>query len=198
MNIWTNNYKKAVYQLKNQEWNRMTNEDKIRVLQSIENQIAKDEKRLPCVVKMKYIPSNREGIVMGYYTDAEQTITINSEQLDSGSKYGDDYMSHINTVIHEGRHTYQHQAVIGIINHNNHSEVSDWKENFNHYISYQKNPKRYFEQPVEVDARKYAEEITKKISADINKYEVESDNFTYNDWFKTYGNAVNKMRGMKH
>lgn len=64
--------------------------------------------------------------------------------------------------MHEGRHSYQHQAVTGVIIHDE-TETKVWNENFQKYITFQEDPKGYYTQPVEVDARNYASQRYQEI-----------------------------------
>lgn len=151
-------YNDALKCLSTEEWNKLSVQEKLDALQSVENEVAAREGRAPCKVQGQYIQSDSRGTTLGYYSRADRTITINTEQLDSNSKYGNDYKVHLDTVLHEGRHAYQHQAVRGEIKHENSEELAAWTDNMQpgHYITFEKNPRGYFSQPIEQDARSYA------------------------------------------
>lgn len=94
----------------------------------------------------------------GYYS-GDGYLYLNSDVLsDSNNR-----LDAIDTVFHEGRHAFQHAAAN---NPNMYSidriTASQWKNNFYpNYIRYEQNPMRYFSQPIEVDARTFAETVIK-------------------------------------
>lgn len=151
-------YNDALQSLSSEEWNKLSVQEKLDTLQAVENEVAVREGRAPCKVQGQYIQSDSRGTTLGYYSRTDRTITINTEQLDSRSKYGNDYKVHLDTVLHEGRHAYQHQAVRGEIKHENSEELAAWTDNMQpgHYVTFEKNPRGYFSQPIEQDARSYA------------------------------------------
>lgn len=153
-------YSVALHLLTNSNWGRLQDNEKIAVLQAIENEVATREYRNPCQIVSEYIPSDEDGITLGYYNRGNRLITINAEQFDPQQKYGDDYRTMVETVLHEGRHAYQHQAVLGEIEHSNPDELAAWSENMQpgHYITFERNPRGYYNQPIEKDARNFASE----------------------------------------
>ena len=159
------NYEKNICLLNDASWTSLRINEKIDVLQSIEDEIAKRERRLPCIVSADYMPSTEDSICLGKYRTLTKDIVINSEQLEVDSKYGNDYKVHVNTVLHEGRHAYQDQAVAGVIEHDDSVELEKWRDNITpgHYIEFLQNPKGYFNQPIESDARAYANKEFKQI-----------------------------------
>ena len=161
-------YNDALEALSTEKWNSLSAEDKHNVLQSIEDHVAQKEGGNPCKVQGRYIQSGMHGITMGFYSRTDRTITINTAQFASDSKYGNNYSAHLNTVLHEGRHAYQHQAVQGEIKHNNPAELAAWVDNMQpgHYITYEKNPRGYYAQPIERDARSYADSAIVEIERD--------------------------------
>lgn len=84
----------------------------------------------------------------------------------------------INTIIHEGRHAYQHYNVDVKCIHESGAEVETWRENFydSQYLYYRSTGQRivipyndgslhdvdfrlYYYQPVEIDARNFAGDV---------------------------------------
>lgn len=151
-------YEDALQLLTPEKWKALSVQEKLDTLQAVENHVAQQEGRAPCQVQGKYIQSTEAGTTLGYYSLNDRTITINTEQLELQSKYGNDYNTHLDTILHEGRHAYQHQTVLGEIEHDNKEEVVAWKHNLEpgHYISAERNPLGYYNQPVERDARGFA------------------------------------------
>ena len=96
-------------------------------------------------------PSSR-----GYY-NGDGYLYINSDCLTDNSNR----LDAIDTIYHEGRHAFQHAAIMEPSTHGITTEqAAIWEENFNHYLSSSKfGYERYYNQPVENDAFSYAEYI---------------------------------------
>lgn len=158
-------YEESIKELNDSRWVTLSVDDKVSVLQSVENEMAKRSQRFPCDISAKKIESSSNSIVLGSYSPSSKEITLNSEQLDNGSKYGKEFAIHLNTILHEGRHAYQDQAVNGIVKYDNNEELEKWKDNMKpgHYITYRENPRGYYNQPIERDARTFADEMTEKV-----------------------------------
>ena len=105
-----------------------------------------------------------------------QVIYVNSSQFASDTRYGKDSEAIVTACLHEGRHAYQHQVADGIVLHDNQAEADAWKENLSegNYISFRENPRAYYNQPVEVDARRFAEEKYAEIVAERQSYDIEA------------------------
>lgn len=140
------------------EWTSLSDDKKIEVLQAIENHMAYESNRISVPVEGRFLHTGTDGIVLGSYDPRSGRIYINVSQFDSESMYGKDSSTLVTTCIHEGRHAYQHQAANGIVHHDDPNEVAVWRENLKdgNYISFEENPRGYYEQPVEVDAREFA------------------------------------------
>ena len=167
------NYTEALA-LTGARWNTLEESEKIEVLQSIENHMAFESHRIACPVDGKFLYTGTDGIVIGTYDPDSRCIYINSTQFEPSAKYGKDADTLINTCIHEGRHAFQHQAVDGIAFHSNREEVEAWRSNLQsgNYISFRENPRAYYNQPVEVDARSFAELKTKELISEREQLEL--------------------------
>ena len=143
------------------QWTELSEERKLEVLQTIENHSAFESGRLSCPVVGKFLYTGTDGVVLGTYDPKNQVIYVNSSQFASDTRYGKDSEAIVTACLHEGRHAYQHQVADGIVLHDNQAEADAWKENLSegNYISFRENPRAYYNQPVEVDARRFAEEI---------------------------------------
>ena len=161
--------------LTGEEWNNLTENKKLEVLQSIENHMAFESGRLSCPVEGKFLHTGGDGIVLGTYDPVSRRIYVNSSQFDSDSMYGKNSEALVTTCLHEGRHAYQHQVVDGIISHEDPGEIETWRENLKkgNYISYKENPRGYYEQPVEVDARNFATVRYEKFISERSKMEMD-------------------------
>ena len=72
------------------------------------------------------------------------------------------YKHLLETVSHEPRHAYQHEAVDHPTKFMVSKETIDtWKKNFDNYIDSGTNYQQYRDQPVEVDARSF--QVTRNI-----------------------------------
>ena len=155
----------ALQSLTDEKWNSLNVYEKLNTLQVVENEIAAREGLKPCQVSGEYIPSTEDGVTLGYYSQSTRDITINTEQLAPQSMYGSDYKMHLDTILHEGRHAYQHQVVLGEIEHSDTRAVQEWADNMapGHYITYERNPRGYYSQPIERDARAFARDKSLEI-----------------------------------
>jgi hypothetical protein len=170
-------YKEALLNLDDKKWHAMGDSGKLETLQAIENEMATRQNRTPCTVRGQAIQPDANGnITLGYYSSDMKQITVNTAQLQKDAKYGGQIFEHVDTVIHEGRHAYQHQAVSGQIRHDP-GETAEWAENMKpgHYVSGNgKNIERYYNQPVERDAYGYAEKMTEKVRQEQVKAQQEA------------------------
>jgi hypothetical protein len=91
----------------------------------------------------------------GYYRHSDHTVTLNESVLTDSVGTWDSY-DMFETVSHELRHAYQHEAV-------DHPEdfmvspetIQEWKDNFDDYIDADDDYEKYRDQPVERDARDF-------------------------------------------
>jgi hypothetical protein len=139
----------GIRELDPDRWPELSPEQCHEALQKAERSLAQAQGREAKPVRLEALPPNQKG-----YFDGEQ-ITINEQLVQ-----GDDVRQAVTTLTHEGRHAYQRYAVEHPEIHGDQAEVKQWQENFAHY----KNPQRdgfraYYNQPVEVDARDYAQRV---------------------------------------
>lgn len=158
------------------QWTELSEERKLEVLQTIENHSAFEAGRLSCPVLGKFLYTGTDGVVLGTYDSKNQVIYVNSSQFAADTRYGKDSEAIVTACLHEGRHAYQHQVADGIVLHDNQAEADAWKENLSegNYISFRENPRAYYNQPVEVDARRFAEEKYAEIVAERQSYDIKS------------------------
>lgn len=96
-----------------------------------------------------------DSITWGYYSHGMHTVTLNEQVLTDRFDNWDSY-DLLETVSHELRHAYQHEAVAHPTRYMVSKETIDiWKDNFRHYIVSDKDYDGYRAQPVEVDARDF-------------------------------------------
>ncbi|MBQ2856270.1 MAG: DUF3920 family protein [Bacteroidaceae bacterium] len=141
------------------EWKDLSYEERMEVLQKVECKIAEIAHRPVCHVSLKSLGEGH----YGYYTPGTNNMVVNGDVIVSNSFC--DYKETLDTLIHEGRHAYQDYNLNEREVHPRSGDVSNWKLNEEHY-EYQDVAhygfKAYALQPVEADARAFAEDILKK------------------------------------
>ena len=146
-----------------EDWKNSTPEERLNTLKSMEVRIAEISHRPSCEIHTK---SMSEGH-LGYYSPGTKTITLNSNYLKGDYE---SYKNCLDTVIHEGRHAYQDYNLTHRQVHASPGDITNWKINQQGY-GYQSAErfgfKLYWMQPVEADARKFAEDIVKKFESKI-------------------------------
>jgi hypothetical protein len=95
--------------------------------------------------------------INGYYSEANRAIALDIQRLIEEPMTESTAKGVLATVFHELRHAYQHNACKSPALYNmDRATARIWRTNFKNYISPSKNPRRYFNQPVEQDARDFA------------------------------------------
>ena len=144
-------------------WKNLTFEERVAVLQAVETVISEIAHRPSCSVNVKPM---EEGSY-GYFSPTKGDITLNSLYIKSDSF--SDYMECIDTIVHEGRHAYQHYNLTEREVHPREGDLTNWKTNEFEY-GYQAAQvygfKAYWLQPQECDARAFAEDVLKKYLED--------------------------------
>lgn len=150
-------YETALRLTDREAWSHLTEEGKVEVLQAIEDQAASESGRLARPVVSEALYVGNDGVELGCYRHDQQTIYVNAYQLGEGSLYGDNPDKLAEVVLHEGRHAFQHDVAEGKVPYD--EEAADaWAKNLEPggYVSFHENPRAYYEQPVEADARSFA------------------------------------------
>lgn len=149
------------------EWKRLSKGNKAKVLQTIEDVMAKRAGRDPYEVVIGNLGKTR-----GMCDAKDRRIVISEDVLVyeplffSADLNGVDSLG---TILHEGKHVTQQFVIIGRIPWEDTEERDIWIENIGDYIKRENNPKGYFEQPIEKDARKFAIEIKKQLEVEALK-----------------------------
>lgn len=166
-------YLSGIENLKYENWKNLNLEQRTTLLNTIERQIAKIEHRPELPIKVEKMAAN----MFGYQDSYNKLIALNSKFVMSDSKEA--YKDVLDTIIHEGRHAYQHYNVDQKCVHDSLSEVNTWRENFYdpQYRYYSGNTlvvigpnkiwnvgyRLYYYQPVEIDARNFAADVMLKL-----------------------------------
>lgn len=141
-----------------EEWKELSYNERIEVLQNLENVIAQIEHRPACPLNVKKMIKDE----YGYFSPNQLDITINSRYIESNSLK--DYKESLDTIVHEGRHAYQHYNLTIREVHPREGELTNWK--WNEFDMGYRNArihgfKAYWSQPLECDARAFAEDVLK-------------------------------------
>ena len=155
-------YQDSLHLLNDSEWSKLSVQNRAAVMQSIENEAARREGRTPCNVSLFSEAPKNGSISAGRYNPANNGIELNTYHLSGNTA------PCLNTVMHEGRHSYQDKAVKGEIYHHNQGELKAWRDNMKqgNYIDPEKNRRAYYRQPIEADAREYADITSRQIQAE--------------------------------
>jgi hypothetical protein len=197
-------YQDSLNLLKNNEWSKLSLQNRGAVMQSIENEVARREGRPPCNVSLFSEPPKNGKIIAGQYANGK--IELNTYHLNGASE------DCLNTILHEGRHAYQEMAVKGEIYHHDKAQLKSWQDNMKpgNYIDPEKNRRAYYKQPIEADAREYASITSRQILAEqkiqyssnkgINSYiaktgSLESISETENKGIQSFKDRVNNGGG---
>ena len=152
-----------------EDWKCLTPTERLETLQKVENVAAEIEHRPICEVKGESLGEGH----FGYYNPNDNTITINTDYLND-SYTG--YKESLDTIIHEGRHAYQHYNVDQRQVHPSEGDCANWRENlhdniwglfpenYGYQIAEEVGFQRYWMQPVETDARAFATDVFNKFN----------------------------------
>jgi len=157
----------ATPELKPEVWKELSLQKRIDVLNKLENQIAQIEHRNPCPIVVEdlgKITKTPHGLLgsMGVHSTngfGKEEITINSRLIMSDDP--EFFEEALNTLIHEGRHSYQTYNLTHRSVHTSAGDLTNWYRNLNEF-GYQRSKfgyKLYWMQPIEADARKFAEDV---------------------------------------
>lgn len=153
--------------VKFEEWSKLSLEQRVELLNHIETKIAEIEHRPVCPIDIEYLgPIKTDGKIgghMGYHENnpiSGERIVINSELVKSNDPRC--HYEVLDTLIHEGRHSYQTYNIEHRQTHASKGDLENWKINLEEY-GYQNTQlfgfKLYWMQPIEADARKFATDV---------------------------------------
>ena len=147
-------------ELEYENWVRMSIDQRVEALNRFEQEIAKIEKRNPITI----IHEKTKPGLHGYFDNKNGVIMISDNDL--GKNDWKDYRETLDTLFHEGRHAYQHYNLEVSRTEQSSELVNAWRVNLKE-LGYDKSAvagfKRYYTQPIEVDARCFAETVIKKL-----------------------------------
>ncbi len=147
---------RGMNELKAGEWERLEIKEKAEWLVKVHNHVAEQYGFKPYTVKAQQLPPNYGG----YFNAATRTIVLNDVILRDATPN-----RALNVIAHESRHGYQWHAVLNpaSVPADVREKIDIWRNNFANY----KTPaihgyKAYYNQPIEVDARAFAETVVKQ------------------------------------
>ena len=169
-------YLETVDELKYENWCKLSLSERAAVINRIEQNVAAIEHRPALKVELEQLKPRS----LGYQCAAENKIVLNTLYVGANSR--DQHREVIDTIIHEGRHAYQHYNTDVKTIHESVSEVRSWYENFYNpeYKYYHSGTQKilipyhdgtihdvdyrlYYYQPVEIDARNFAHDVLSKL-----------------------------------
>lgn len=178
-------YMTGIEDIRYENWKDLTLEKRLKILNEMEQTIAKIEHRPAATIYTKSLDER----TYGYQSNDSIIINTKNVEASGASTYALDEL--LDTLIHEGRHRYQQYNVDERLVHESPAEVNTWRENFKemgyadgspvHFFEFgplgfftnkqlkEKGFRLYYYQPVEVDARNFASDV---MSNYHNKMEV--------------------------
>jgi len=138
-------------------WKRASISSRKEALITLEKTMAQKQGRRNCAIEFFDMKDKH----LGYYDRKFKTIILNKKLV----KALDMNMLAIDTVIHEGRHSYQDQVIDGLVKPKESDEPTKWL--YNRFLYFEEAVYLYYFQPVERDARRYAFEQTKKLYSSL-------------------------------
>ena len=146
-------------ELRYDDWKELGCEERIAALNQLEQKVADIAMRVPLEVRSENLDENVKG-----YCDGK-SLTISEQLLLSDSE--ECYAEVMNTLFHEGRHAYQNYNLSVERVEQNKELVDSWRVN-QEILGYDNGDRmifkdlgfyEYYSQPVEVDARVFAETV---------------------------------------
>lgn len=141
------------------KWDELNVAEKERVIRSIAL-IEKEELGIGDDVEIIVSTEKMSEFTYGYYVDASKEIFVSYKHLNEGQ-----LKDVLETILHEMHHAFVHYTVESIdyeselVKENYYyKQARKWKENVDNYISSDSDFDKYQNQPIEADARAYAEE----------------------------------------
>lgn len=171
-------YLESFDSIRYENWAKMSSDEKLSVLREVEDNLADIERR----PAMNVVADKMGSGTLGYHDSSSNMICINEDVLISDKPEA--HRKILDTLIHEGRHAYQHYNVDVQLIHESGVEVECWRENFydSKYQYYQyagqeiripdsnaftdtSDFRLYYNQPIEVDARDFTSQIIDQLES---------------------------------
>lgn len=165
-------------------WNKMNEAARLRVYQEFENRQAKLDGRKPVQIRAdREMEPNLYGIHISY-PDGSEIIYINPRfikisKLSKGANTAIfNAASGLNTVLHEGRHSFQHNVIKNNSNMVSELQKLEWKVSMGEFGGlYLRHSIFYAMQGIEMDARRFARRQIVRINEHFKASGKEDPNF---------------------
>lgn len=142
-----------IQEIRPENWEDLGLGERLAALQGVEDLMSEIQGRPPLDV----VAERMEPGLYGYFDG--KAVHISTWGLSSN-----DVAEAVDTIIHEGRHAYQHYAVDHPGFHPDQQQVEEWRDNFPNYLAAELyGQEAYQNQPVEADAWAYASSIRNEI-----------------------------------
>jgi len=169
-------------ELRYDNWTKLSLKGKVEVLNALEKKIAAIEHRPAAEIRAEKMDPD----LNGYQLDGG--VALNEERLLRSDESPEVLKGVLGTLIHEGRHMYQHYNVEVRQVHESKAEVGSWRENFEelgyangepiyfHILGFNYTneglahlgARLYYFQPVETDARTFADDVISEYCNKLN------------------------------
>ncbi len=151
-------YEDALRMTDREVWSKLSEQGKVEVLQAVEDHMAEECGREARTVESKWLYTGDAGIELGRLQPGIPTIYVTASQRGEASRYGDNPAKMVAGVLHEGRHAFQHDVAEGRVPYEDADTAQAWAKNLEPggYVRFDENPRAYWDQPVEADARRFA------------------------------------------
>jgi len=157
-------YLEGIEGLSESRWAELTPAERLETLKDLESRLAEMQGRDPRQVIGRDYPSSwfSTSKTWGHYSETNPgELNINNELL----RRPELRLKAFDTLVHEGRHAFQHDAIRGLVQYNP-EVVTYWRANWDHYLSGKRfGLEIYQSQPIEIDARSYAAKIVGEIKS---------------------------------
>lgn len=152
-------------------WDAWEEDQREQYLQDVYRELAAEYGLEEIPVKIEDLPDRLFGLLdaRGVYTGHEIKVDIDNLQGKNGNEV-------VETLTHETRHQIQAYCVALFREHGESAQfpgsitleqVREWDSNFNNYVSSEDDFEGYFKQPIESDARQFADEYVEGLITSI-------------------------------
>lgn len=158
-------YLEGIDEIKYENWEKLSLDERLNVMQDIENKAAEIGGRIPLQVRGVQL-GNPQGQLFsaGRMVWENQSLEMNVDLLNQDSMQA--LNTCLDTVLHEGRHAYQWSNMMVRRTERSNEKFNAWCMNLNtgYLPCEQFGFERYSMQPVELDARLFSEEVRSKLT----------------------------------
>lgn len=154
--------------LSSSRWATYSKETRLELFQEVENREAAKQGRPALEIKV-FTPDEEKNYMGAYCHACPGELQLNERFITCEEGYLEDYSvaEGLDTIIHEGRHAFQHLAVDGVVPGVDEEQLKMWKLNCVAYMA--PGTVLYEQQEIERDARNYARNEMQRIVETIRE-----------------------------